>query len=554
MQRDNDTSNSDSSWSLVTDNFDLIDDPDSASITEDIQIDYSTDDDVSSVYSDVEVHQKENEELLNEEIEESEDENEADVEADDDESDADEKIDQISVVDDQEALEEPYARYYASPTLVAKSLDQLATPKSDLNGQKIRIAATFSVFVTAMIGLVFSSTWNMERCLDYKEMRGVNLDLFASENKLFSWRDDEWEDDYEPSFEVVKAMEVCQKRLREVIRESAHKSALVRYMKLKEQRRKGLVPPPRTDVLGETSLQSKAPQPCSPLQEHPCHSWPPHPSFFPTPEPIPQPCAEPASTVKPHNLTHSCPITHQKPNKRQIIKKVDYNMQNYKQFKPLINHTTDRLSVHKKHHRAMQAHQKYAKEQKNRRLPNDYLRSCQINDKCNITEPISSHLSHSDGFRSSITPKQYNSYITFLDTIPPRQCKNNSTLLQCERCWWTEVCPEMKKKCTLRRWQRLKKIDPKDFVQKDAELQKIFNQIGWTPAKRNYVRPSKSEVMSRRSSTIASLKKVKKTHEQKSASWLFRRQNQRRKIREASTMSDWFFSRGSHRASLRVHF
>ncbi|CAD5209309.1 unnamed protein product [Bursaphelenchus xylophilus] len=403
----------------------------------------------------------------------------------------------------------------------------------------------------------------MEQCLTYPEMNGLDMELFAAKKKLFSWRLDDWEEEErqeDETFDYAKSIEQCQMNLRDAIRTSAQKSALMRYMKLKELRREttvqGPVPPPRISVMGETSQPSKSPRPCSPVSVHPCHSWPPHPRFLPTTESAPAPCSCKVgkATRRPTNVTEQCPVTLKSRQSSMKAIRMGYDTFKLPQFeilKLMINNTNSHLPIHQSTYRKKQQQRRINLRRRN--MPSFEFGVFHAEAKCNLTSGIKSHLSSSEPFRKTLNPKEFNSYITFLDSIPHRQCKLNSTLLQCERCWWTGFCPKIKKNCNLRRWQRLRKIDPKAFVEKDAELQAIFKKIGWasylTKVKKTNERMC--SLSTRRSSEMIHVEENRKRKKAPSSALLFKRENHRNKLREAPSISDWILTRSTHRALLR---
>ncbi|KAI6202758.1 hypothetical protein M3Y94_00477500 [Aphelenchoides besseyi] len=70
---------------------------------------------------------------------------------------------------------------------------------------------------------------------------------------------------------------------------------------------------------------------------------------------------------------------------------------------------------------------------------------CENDWTCDQLVPFADHLNQSALFRERISKKQADSYVTFLKHIPKRQCQFNSTLMSCERCFWTGNCIKTKK-------------------------------------------------------------------------------------------------------------
>lgn len=117
---------------------------------------------------------------------------------------------------------------------------------------------------------------------------------------------------------------------------------------------------------------------------------------------------------------------------------------------------------------------------KNSRFQNDV---CSNATTCELLIDFGNYLANDQVFRGNLTPKQADSYVEFLKHIPQRQCKENSTLVGCERCWWVQKCEGIKKKCNLRRWQRQNRIDPKLFIDNSPKVKEIFKNLGWVDSK-----------------------------------------------------------------------
>ncbi|KAI6233035.1 hypothetical protein M3Y99_00964600 [Aphelenchoides fujianensis] len=197
---------------------------------------------------------------------------------------------------------------------------------------------------------------------------------------------------------------------------------------------------------------------------------------------------------------------------------------------------------------------------------------------CDHSSPFADHLDNSSIFRERLGKKQADSYVAYLRHLPPRQCTLNSTLMSCERCWWTGNCADVKKKCSpLRRWQRQKKIDPAAFLAGDEAARQILNKLGWItnlqkpcaphsepigpPRSRKEER--KAEKAKRRAQPQAPKKKEEdwllqrgekreqRRRAESASSWLFERHAHRRYLRQRGPLSNWLFARSSRRAALR---
>lgn len=197
---------------------------------------------------------------------------------------------------------------------------------------------------------------------------------------------------------------------------------------------------------------------------------------------------------------------------------------------------------------------KFRREQKSVNSSEKASSTCQAVLQCPATSPLVSHLNGSTAFKGYLTPKEHNSYISFLANIPPKQCYVNSTLLGCERCWWTEVCASTKKQCNLRRWQRQKRVDPKQFVKSDDKLAEIFKNMGWIPKVVEPVTPRHTpryDAKLRLKKTKPVVKYGRYDAKEPRSHQKPRAQNKHRQPVKSTSSADWFMKRGAQRAALR---
>ncbi|KAI6182451.1 hypothetical protein M3Y97_00381500 [Aphelenchoides bicaudatus] len=176
-------------------------------------------------------------------------------------------------------------------------------------------------------------------------------------------------------------------------------------------------------------------------------------------------------------------------------------------------------------------------------IPND--EDYCTNGTCDLLMDFGKYLADDQAFRANLTPKQADSYVEFLKHIPTRQCKDNSTLVSCERCWWVGKCDGIKKKCNLRRWQRQHRIDPKLYIESSPKVKEIFKGLGWIEANEMVELKMNEPVGPPRR------KKVGKHERLCHNDWLMRRGAKRAEHRRRSMASDWFFERKAQRSALR---
>ncbi|KAI6207476.1 hypothetical protein M3Y96_00012900 [Aphelenchoides besseyi] len=195
---------------------------------------------------------------------------------------------------------------------------------------------------------------------------------------------------------------------------------------------------------------------------------------------------------------------------------------------------------------------------------------CENDWTCDQLVPFADHLNQSALFRERISKKQVDSYVTFLKHIPKRQCQFNSTLMSCERCFWTGNCIKTKKACNVRRWQRQKRVDPVIFLAHDAEARQMLEKLGWIPSKveqpcmpkeplgpprQSRRKPKESKKQTEETNADQPRCEKKRAEKRRPSnlpnSWFIRRHAQRQILRQSGRLSDWFLARGSHRAALR---
>jgi len=193
---------------------------------------------------------------------------------------------------------------------------------------------------------------------------------------------------------------------------------------------------------------------------------------------------------------------------------------------------------------------------------------CVSNSTCDLLMEFGNYLAEDKIFHANLTPKQADSYVTFLKHIPTRQCTANSTLVSCERCFWVGKCEGIQKQCNQRRWQRQRKIDPKQFIDGSNKVKEIFKTLGWLELQDLTAMPliepmpigpprskkSNKNEKSCKENWVTRRGATRSEHRRRASanSWFFDRQAQRKALRQKDQASDWFFDRGQKRAALRT--
>lgn len=77
------------------------------------------------------------------------------------------------MVEDEEGLQDPVARFYANPALISKSFDELAEgkpckwPKNLTVERQVQVLAFSALLATVFMGLVFGNIFTFDQCPTY---------------------------------------------------------------------------------------------------------------------------------------------------------------------------------------------------------------------------------------------------------------------------------------------------------------------------------------------------------------------------------------------------
>lgn len=597
MPEYSDGSGSECSWSIVTNEGEDLVDSDAFSISD--HSDITVDDE-----SDVEVHEEEGDNLEEEEEEDNFDSEDGQEDSDDEEVGV--VKDNFEVVHEYEGLQDAGARFYANPALIAKSFDELADGKPSKWARnftverQVQVLAFSALLATVFMGLVFGNIFTFDQCATYHSpSQESNFGVFKEKERLFSWRDDSNDDLVEeedilhdlpcdPTPHMKHQLSQCQRNLIDAMKSVSGKAALVRYMRVHNENLKSMLQKLQETEFKSTEAQESgnsrdAPLPSEQLEskEEPCGDVSPLPSNTqtakPTKERAPEftsiPCEPKEQTFM--NLTRtlfesvvsfanntSLMLAESKDLAKisqigkeltrwighKAISKIPKTLENARSsMKIVMSNYLDKLDKAlelKKLHYLVKV-----KRTVNRTSSKVEEEQCSSVYVCPASSPLANYLDANDHFKSLLTPKEHKSYITHLNNIPPKQCYGNSSLLGCERCFWTNICTPTKKQCNLRRWQRQKRVNPQEMIASDVALREIFNKLGWTNKTK--------EANIRMESYLRTKINMKKHNEVK-----FNRQKSREaknpgkprtqhKQRQSTSQNDWFMKRGVQRAALR---